>query len=173
MAEQVPMLQLVEHEWDNDGASSDGTPFAADVRMACLPLQCTPLLSVHDLDRSLKLFGGFAEVHWGDESLLMVGDGNSYFEIPLCREGAYVLLRGDTDSQLAFRVDPDGSESIIIDTGAGISCCGPSCKFFSEPTEAPAALRLVGANKSPLPVQSVGKLRLIFGEPRWLSWGPH
>ena len=125
LQEQPQLLQLDDQEWDSEDAANRGVPFAADIRIACLPLQCTPLLSVHDLDRSLKMFGGFAEVHWGDESLLMVSDGSSYFEVPLLREGAYVILRGDTDSQLAFRVDPDESESIIIDTGAGLSCCGP------------------------------------------------
>ena len=70
------LLSESEDEWSDDaeddhgmyqvGRSADiiegGTPaqaaFAADVRLACLPRQGVPLLSVHDLDRSLKLVGG-------------------------------------------------------------------------------------------------------------------
>lgn len=37
-------------------------PFAADVRVACLQSQTTPLLSIHDLDCSLKQPGGYAKV---------------------------------------------------------------------------------------------------------------
>ena len=74
----------------------DQQPFAADVRIACLQSQDTPLLSIHDLDRSLKQQGGYAKVAWGDYSALTVSDGYAVVEIPLERVGAYIRLRGTT-----------------------------------------------------------------------------
>ena len=62
-------------------------PFAADVRVACLQSQSTPLLSIHDLDRSLKQQGGYAKVQWGDSSSLTVCDGSVIVDIPLERAG--------------------------------------------------------------------------------------
>jgi hypothetical protein len=114
-------------------------PFAADVRIACLQSQDTPLLSIHDLDRSLKQQGGYAKVMWGDYSALPVSDAYAIVKISLERVGAYIRLRGNTDCRKAFVVDPEGDECIIVDTGAGTSCCGPNCKFFDEPTDPPAA----------------------------------
>ena len=60
---------------------------------------------------------------------------------------------------------------MLIDTGAGISCCGPSCKFLSNPSDPPAGLTLLGANKSPLPVSKVGRFCLVFGEPEYRMCG--
>ena len=79
--------------------------------------------------------------------------------------GAYIRLRGNTDCRKAFIVDPEGDECIIVDTGAGISCCGPDCKFFDDPSDPPVSLRLMGANSSPLQVLKFGKFRLVFGHP--------
>ncbi len=73
-----------------------------------------------------------------------------------------MLLRGNIKSKLVFRVNKDSSESVIISM---------SYKILSKPGAAPASLLLVGANKLPLPVQSMFKLRLLFGEPRWLDAG--
>jgi hypothetical protein len=143
----------------------DQQPFAADVRIACLQSQDTPLLSIHDLNRSLKQQGGYAKVAWGDYSTLKVSDGYAVVEIPLERVGAYIRLRGNTDCRKAFIVDPEGDECIIVDTGAGISCCGPDCKFFDDPSDPPASLRLMRANSSPLQILKVEKFRLVFGHP--------
>jgi hypothetical protein len=62
----VGVLEDARSAGDLEGGTTAPTTFAADVRLACLPRQGVPLLSVHDLDRSLKLVGGGAEVHWGD-----------------------------------------------------------------------------------------------------------
>ena len=108
---------------------------------------------------------------WGDDSYLRIGNGADEVVIPLTRQGAYIELRGDTGADKAFRVDPDGKEVFIVDTGAGISCCGPNCAFLADPSDAPPTMRLVGANKSPLPVSKVGRLRLIFGCPAKCVFG--
>ena len=81
-------------------------PFAADVRVACLQSQSTPLLSIHDLDRSFKQQGGYAKVQWGDSSSLTVCDGSAVVDIPLERDGAYIRLRGNTDFMKTFVIDP-------------------------------------------------------------------
>ena len=73
-------------------------------------------------------------------------DGFAVVDIPLERDGAYIRLRGNTDFMKTFVIDPEGAECVIIDTGAGVSCCGPDCAFFIEPTEPPPSLRLLGAN---------------------------
>jgi hypothetical protein len=173
--EAIPPAPGVYYLDDGAGDGLDATDaigaFAADVRLACLPHQEVPLLSVHDLDRSLKSYGGYAEVHWGDESCLTVNNGYHSFHVPLDRDGAYIHLRGDTDCQQVFRVDPGGHEYVLIDTGAGISCCGPSCKFLSNPSDPPAGLTLLGVNKSPLPVSKVGRFRLVFCEPEYRRCG--
>ena len=145
--------------------------FAVDIRMACLPRQGVPLLSVYDLDRALKTQGGYAEVYWGEHSGLYVGNGQYDLEVPLAREGADIEVRGDTGLDGAFRVDPNGAESVIVDTGAAISCCGPDCAFLKDTADAPPSLRLVGANKSPLPVLKVGRFRLVFGASTKSSFG--
>ena len=93
----------------------------------------------------------------GDYSALTVSDGYAVVKIPLERVGAYIRLRGNTDCRTAFIVDPEGDECVIVDTGAGISCCGPDCRFFDDPSDPPASLRLMGANSSPLQVLKVGK----------------
>ena len=162
----VGVLEDARSAGDLEGGTTAPTTFAADVRLACLPRQGVPLLSVHDLDRSLKLVGGGAEVHWGDNSFLYASDGSNEVKVPLSRNGAYIELKGDTGCDKAFRVDANGKEVILVDTGAGISCCGPDCPFLVDVSDPPYSMRLVGANKAQLPVSKVGRLRLIFGSPR-------
>ena len=110
-------------------------------------------------------------MYWGEHSGLYVGNVQYDLEVPLAREGAYIEVRGDTGFDGAFRVDPNGAESVIVDTGAAISCCGPDCAFLKGAADAPPSLRLVGANESPLPISKVGRFRLVFGDSNKCSFG--
>ena len=147
-----------------DGGTHSFSSFAVDIRLACLPRQVVPLLSVGDLDRALHCIGGSAEVLWGEQSRLSVYNGLYSIHVPLSRDGGYIEVRGETGVDRAFRVDPLGRESIIVDTGAAISCCGPDCPFLDKIETTPIGLSLVGANKSPWPVLKVGVFRLVFGD---------